>query len=190
MGGESDNLLDPKAMDGPVIKNTVADLFKSNAKSAVIYHVMSTPFAVFNTIGVPLGGGLYGLGFRPFSSALAMMGTTGLVAGCGGMLLGLAGMSAIAAKGEAASPPWTDDGIQQRVDGLSHNFKVRVLDMSVWGGVGLAAGALVLAGGPSKLVLSGGTLGVMQALSLGSAIGGLGAFGCIYSTLPPKDDEA
>lgn len=180
-------------MDGPVIKNTVADLLKSNPELFMTYHVMCTPFVLFNTVGVLLGGGLYGIiGLRhsALPSALATMGTAGLVTGCGGMLLGLGALAATSKKGEAASPPWNENGIQQRVDGLSHNFKVRVLDVSVWSGMGLAVGALLLAGGhPAKLKLSGGTLGVLQALSLGSAIGSLGAFGCIYKTLPPKDEE-
>ena len=192
MGREKDGLLDPKEMDGPVIKNTVADLLKSNPELFMTYHVMSTPFGLFNTVGVLLGGGLYGLGVRrpsSFPSALAMMGTAGLITGCGGMLLGLGGLAKTVQKGEAATPPWNADGIQQRIDGLSHNFKVRVLDLSVWSGMGLAVGALVLSGGPSKLKLSGGALGALQALSLGSALGGLGAFGCIYKTLPPKEEE-
>jgi hypothetical protein len=182
-------LLNARAMDGPVIKNTVADVFKSNPKVAVTYHVMSTPFSLFNTAGVLLGGGLYGAGFRPLPSALAMMGTTGVVAGSLGMVLGLAAMSGIAAKGEAASPPWNQDGIQQRVDGLSHNFKVRVLDLSAWSGMAVAAGALLFAGGPSKLKLSAGPLGVLQALSLGTALGSFGAFGCMYSNRPSEEDD-
>jgi hypothetical protein len=64
--------------------------------------------------------------------------------------------------------------------------------MSVWSGLSLAAGALILAGGPVKLGLSKGVGGVLQALSLGSAAGSLGAFGCIYSNKPTvkvNDDE-
>jgi hypothetical protein len=191
MSNEEREGLDSEAMGEPVIKNTVADLFKSNPKLAVTYHVTSTPFCLLNTAGVLLGGGLYGVGlFRPmFPSAWAMMGTTGLVAGSSGMLLGLAGMAGIAAKGEAASPPWDDDGIQNRADRLGHNYMVRVLDLSAWCGMGVAAGALLFAGGPSKLNLSGGPLGVFQALSLGTAIGGLGAFGCMYSNRPSYEDD-
>jgi len=94
-----------------------------------------------------------------------------------------------ARQGESASPPWNDEGIQQRVDGLSHNFKVRVLDLSAWAGVGVAAGAMVLAGGPKKFKFSPGILGVMQGLSLGSALGSLGAIGCIFSTRPKFDED-
>lgn len=181
--------MDPKSMDGPVVKYTVNDLFKNNPKLFITYHAMTTPLVLFNTVGVVVGGGLYGLGLRPYSSALSMMGTTGSIAGCGGMLLGLAALTSIAQNGEAASPPWNDDCVQMRVDGLSHNFKVRVWDVSLWSGMGLATGALLLAGGPAKLKLSGGTLGVVQALSLGSAVGSLGALVSIYSTLPTKDED-
>jgi hypothetical protein len=91
-------------------------------------------------------------------------------------------------KGENATPiPYNDEGVQQRVNGLSHNFMVRIIDLSCWSGMGIAATALLVAGGPSKLRLCTGALGVAQALSLGSAFGGFGAFGCLYS-LRMKDN--
>jgi hypothetical protein len=132
---------------------------------------------------------LYGLGWRRFPSIFAAMGSAGLVAGGVGVLMGLGGMQNKAKKGEKASPPWNEEGIQQRVDGLSHNFNVRVIDLSVWSGIGLAAGALVVAGGPSRMKLSPGALGAMQAVSLGSALGSLGAIGCIFSTRPKEDED-
>jgi len=70
-----------------------------------------------------------------------------------------------------------------RLDGLSHNFKVRVLDLSVW--MGVAISGVVVAtvpGGPTALGLSKGSLGVFQALSLGSTLGSLSAMACIYKT--------
>jgi hypothetical protein len=73
-------------------------------------------------------------------------------------------------------------GIQARVDGLSHNFKVRILDKSVWSGIGLATGCLVLVGGPKNVELNGRMLGIAQALVLGSSVGSLGALACIAST--------
>jgi hypothetical protein len=185
-------LLDPKTMDGPAVSYTVHDLFRSNPKLFLTYHVASTPFDVFNTIGVILGTGLYGCGVRAPAAVVAQAGntsavaimssTTGLTLGCIGMVLGLTKLSMIASQGENATPiPYNDDGIQQRVNGLSHNFMVRIIDLSCWSGMGLAATALIVAGGPSNLKLSTGTLGIFQALSLGSALGGLGAFGCLYS---------
>jgi hypothetical protein len=136
---------DPKFMDGPIVHWTVADLFKSDKKTFMKYHVMESGYGALTPVGTILGGIVYGVGIRPFPSALQMMGTTGLVTGVAGMILGLTRMNKVASQGESASPPWTDDGIQNRVDGLSHNFKVRTLDLSVWSGMGLAAGALVLA---------------------------------------------
>jgi len=189
---EDEKLLDSKYMDGPTVQWTVNDLFKGDNKKFMTYHVMESGYAALTPVGTLLGGVLYGVGVRPLSSALRMMGTVGLITGVGGMMLGLTRMNVTAAKGEAASPPWTEDGVQNRVDGISHNFKVRILDMSVWSGLSLAAGALILAGGPVKLGLSKGVGGVLQALSLGSAAGSLGAFGCIYSNKPTvkvNDDE-
>jgi len=185
------DLLDPKSMDGPVIQHTVADLFDINDKTFLTYHVASAGFDVVGTVGCLLGGALYGLGlYRPFPSALAMMGTTGLIGNGLGMCLGLGKMASIASKGDAAQPlPWNEDGIHQRRDGLKHNFKVRVLDQSAWLGYGLAAGVLLYAGGPSKLKLSPGVLGVGQALNLGASLGVLGAVGRVWSTMPPKDTE-
>ena len=115
------------------------------------------------------------------------MGSASLAAGGVGMLMGLGGMQSIARKGEKASPPWNEDGIRNRVDGLSHNFKVRVIDLSVWSGIGLAIVALIGIGGPIRMKLSPGALGAMQAVGLGSAMGSMGAIGCILSTTPNND---
>ena len=198
-------LLDPKIMDGPKVPFTVHDLFRNNPKASLTYHVMCTPFCVFNTMGNVVGAGLYGLGLhtipvRIISSALmtsstsslaVVSSTTGLAFGCVGMVLGIGKLSQVIMKGENATPiPYNDEGVQQRVNGLSHNFMVRIIDLSCWSGMGVAATALLVAGGPSKLKLCTGPLGVAQALSLGSAFGGLGAFGCLYSLrMNDKFDE-
>lgn len=198
-------LLDPKVMDGPKVPYTVHDMLLSNPKAFLTYHVMSTPFFLFNTMGSVVGAGLYGIGLRTIparliapafitssTSRLAVVtSATGLTFGCLGTLLGVAALSRVAMKGEDATPiPYNDEGVQQRVNGLSHNFMVRVVDLSCWSGMGIAATALLIAGGPSKLKLCTGTLGVVQALSLGSALGGLGALGCLYSMrMKGEDDE-
>ena len=69
-----------------------------------------------------------------------------------------------------------------------------MIDLSSWGGIGLAAGGLMLAGGPSRLKLSPGLLGFGQAVSLGSLVGAVSAFGCIYSmmnhTAPADEDDS
>ena len=190
---KKEGLLDPRTMDGPVVTTTVADWFQENARVAVTYHVVSAGFASLTPIGAAVGGALWYSGlYKPFPTALPMLGTAGLVAGGAGMALGYFGMRAVASQGADASPiPWTEDGIQQRVNGLSHNFKVRVLDLSLWSGMGLATGAMLFAGGPASLGLSSGTLGVLQGLSLGAAAGTLGAIGCVIATrqIEDKDDE-
>ena len=178
-------------MNGPQVPWTVADLLRQQSNELqMTYHVLSTPWDVFTPVGGLLGAALYGTRlWRPYPTLAATMGTTSLFLGGVGMAVGYAGLKGTMAKGETATPPWTPDGIQNRVDGLHHNFKVRVLDKSAWSGMGVAAGVVLLAGGPVKLGLSPGLLGTMQALCLGSSLGSLSAFGCIYATLPKKDDD-
>ena len=174
-------------MDGPAVGWTPFDLLKSakDPRIPLTYHVMGAGYDFLTPVGAILGGGLYTTGlWRPLPSVLTMMGTSGLVAGGMGSVLGLAGMAAAARKGEANTTtlPWNEDGIQTRVNGLSHNFMVRVLDVSVWSGIGLAAGLLLFKGGPTALGLSKGTLGTFQALSLGSSVGSLSGMACIFAT--------
>eukprot|EP00970_Alexandrium_tamarense_P013598 scaffold3523_cov194-Alexandrium_tamarense.AAC.1 len=178
-------------MDGPQVKWTPGDVFASNPSTFMTYHVMTAGYDAFTPLGAAAGAALYGLRFRSLPSVYAMMGFTGLIAGGIGMAVGLGGMQQKAQLGEKASPPWNEEGIQQRVDGISHNFKVRVLDLSVWSGAGLGLVTAIVAGGPTRLRLSSGVLGVLQAVSLGSALGSLSAFGCIYATAPKDvgDDE-
>jgi hypothetical protein len=187
------SLMDPKKMDGPVVRWTINDIFKGNNRLFLGYHVTTAGFDALAPIGCLLGGVMYGTGLfrQPYlsTSLLSSMGTVGLGVGCLGMTIGAAGMYSKASQGAAASPPWTDDGIQQRVDGLSHNFKVRVLDLSAWSGVAVAATTLVAVGGPAKLGFAAGTMGIVQALTIGSSLGSLSAFACIYATRPKMDDD-
>lgn len=64
--------------------------------------------------------------------------------------------------------PFDDAGIQNRVDGMTHNYRIRTMDLGVWLGVLAAGGVLAYKGGPTKLGLSPGTLGKFQAVGLGS----------------------
>jgi hypothetical protein len=196
-------LLDPKTMDGPSIPYTVNDLFRSSPRLFLTYHAVSTGCHVFNTMGVVLGSALYSVGARvpsrligaslmtaSTSPFLVMSSTTGLALGSLGMVLGAAAIAGKTMQGENCEPlPMNEEGIQQRVNGLSYNFMVRLLDVSCWSGIGLAATALLITGGPSKLKLCTGTLGVVQALSLGSAIGGVGAFGYLKVMRVNEDNE-
>jgi hypothetical protein len=178
-----DSLLRPKVMDGPRVPWTVADLFRFNDKMFMIYHAAGSGYDFMTPVGTLVGGALYMGGYRPYPTALSMMGTSGLVAGGVGMACGLALLANTARKGEANSPvPWNDENVQMRVNGLSQNFVVRVMDLSVWGGLGVAAGILLLKGGGGTRAfasLSPGTLGTLQFLSLGAAAGGLSGIACV-----------
>ena len=177
-------------MDGPVVKWTVNDLASSSNELFMTYHVMGAGWDALSPAGCLLGGVLYTTGiFRKSPGVLATCGTVGFLTGCAGMALGLAKMTSTAAQGEAATPPWTDDGLQNRVDGLKHNFKVRVLDLSAWTGMGVATLAMAGLGGPAALGLSSGALGAIQGLTLGSSAGSVSAFACIYASLMKKNDE-
>jgi hypothetical protein len=190
VSSERIGLLDPKTMDGPSIPYTVNDLFRSSPKLFLTYHVIGTGCNLFNVMGVLIGSAVFCVGARvptrligttlmtsSTSPFLVMSSTTGLTLGSLGMVFGAAAIAGKFMQGENCEPiPMNDEGIEQRVNGLSHNFMVRLLDISCWSGIGLAGTVLLIAGGPSKLKLCTGTLGVLQALSLGSAIGGVGAF--------------
>lgn len=176
----------PKKPDGPSVDFAPNDLLRRYPRLFMTYHAMGTPWDVFNTAGVVIGGALALTPLRSrFPSALALVGTAGTILGCSGMALGIARLAYTV----LADKEWDDTGIQQRVDKLSRNFKVRVLDLSVWSGLGLAALALVANKGPTSLGLSPSVLGVTQALSLGSALGAVGAFGCIFSTASKSRDK-
>ena len=189
MTKDSSDLLDSKSMDGPKVKRTMADLFDINDMTFLTYHVASSGFNAVGTAGCILGGALYGSGlYRSPPSVWAAMGTFGLIGSVAGAALGLTKMASVASKGEAQTVPWTTDGIHQRTDGLRHNFIVRIMDQNAWLGLAVAAGALLYAGGPTKLKLSPGLLGVGQAMNLGTSLGVLGAAGCVWATRPPSDD--
>lgn len=180
-----------KKMDGPVIPWTVGDtvLRRTGNSIFVTYHTIITPCAMATPVGCVLGAGLYATKLSSSPSLLQSMATTGLFFGGLGVTVGLTRRTWLALRGEKAQAkiPWNEQGIQQRVDGLSHNFKVRVLDLSAWHGLAAAAASLGVAGGPVPLGLASGSWGVLQALTLGSSLGGLGGLACIYSCVPRDD---
>jgi hypothetical protein len=188
---EDDALLDPKSMDGPTMKWAPSDVFKGNPRAYLTYHVASAGYSYMSLLGVTLGGVtsmIPAIKMRTFPklTALQAAGTVGIGAGVGGIMLGL-GTMYMMSQSEHPKIPFTDQGIQQRVDGLSHNFQVRVLDASVVGGLASAGGIMMVLGGPTSLGLSAGTLGVLQGLSLGSAVGTLSAVACVEAN---KDNLA
>ena len=160
---------------------------KKNAQAAVHYHAVSAGYQVLAPVGALVGGIVHGTGlWRPFPSAAATMGASGVVFGSVGALLGLqkqrrlASSSAVSSSAALESLPWNDAGIERRADALSRNFVVRVLDLSALCGASAAAGIVCAKGGPAALGLSTGAVGVLQAFGIGTAAGGMSALGCIY----------
>lgn len=181
---EEEDLLDPKNMDGPEVKWAVNDIFANNKRLFMTYHVMNSGWDYMTTLGSLVGGALYGirlgLGKPPATPALQFIASTTLGFGCFGMCAGLGLMTQTAMQGEGRNGlAWDDDGIQTRVDGLRHNFMVRVMDNSVWSGMLLAGGVMVMAGGPHKIGLRLGTYGMLQGLALGSTVGSLAGMTCV-----------
>lgn len=67
--------------------------------------------------------------------------------------------------------PFDEEGIEQRVNGLKHNYGVRAMDLGVWIGTATAGGTMLLAGGPTRFGLSMAPLGHIQGLALGAMTG-------------------
>ena len=181
MKSKNEPLLDAKTMDGPTVKWAPNDIFKSRPRLFMAYHVMNSGYNYLTPLGVIIGGvvGLSPLGAKYLGkfTPLQIAGNGGIIAGALGGTLGLGAMYRIS-NSKNPKIPWTDEGIQQRVDGLSHNFHVRVLDLGVFYGLASAGGIILALGGPAAVGLSAGAFGVLQGLSLGSAVGSLGSMSC------------
>jgi hypothetical protein len=159
------------SVDGPSVPFAPNDLFKFNNTLFLLYHVMGSGYDYLSPIGCAIGSVAVPLipKFKDLTR-LQAAGTGAVIAGSTGMGLGCLAMINIATKRDKALP-WDEGGRQNRVDGLSHNSRVRALDLGVWLSI-LAAGATVAyKGGPTELGLSAGTLGKLQAIGLGSAAG-------------------
>jgi hypothetical protein len=163
------------SMDGPSVPFAPNDVMKFNSRMFVLYHVMGSGYDYLTPVGSLVGAAILPLlpgRYNYFSSLtrLQAAGTGGILAGGLGMGLGCV---ALAGMVNAKEPrlPFDDEGWQQRVDGLSHNYRVRAMDAGVWLGV-IAGGAAVAyhGGDPTALRLSPGTLGKLQAVGLGSAV--------------------
>jgi hypothetical protein len=178
-------------MDGPRISWTVADLLngRTNPKTALTYHVMSSGFAAFTPIGIVAGALVRGAGFRKYP-ALVTMGSTACLMGCFGAFFGYMGMrqASMSANENDKVPNWDEEGLQMRMDGINHNFKCRLLDLGCWVGIASSAGTLLYTGGPSKIGLSRGPLGIAQGISLGA--GAAGFFTMAYLAKMMADEKA
>lgn len=170
------------SMDGPTVPWTVNDIFKFNNQIFIAYHCMGTGYDYFSALGCALGG-IVLPNTSKFShmSRLQAAGMGGAIGGGTGMALGL---FALVGKINAKDPPlpWDSDGIQTRVDGLSHNYRIRAMDLGVWLGILGAGGSVLYAGGPLRLGLSNGPVGYVQAIGIGSAVGSIVANVVIEST--------
>lgn len=170
------------SMDGPSVSWTVADLFSVNNRLFMTYHVMGSGYDYLTPLGCAIGA--FALPkIERFSNLtkLQAAGTGGLVAGGTGMTLGFLAMVGTA---YSTNPrlPWTEDGIQMRVDGLRQNYTVRSMDLGVWLGIGAAGAVVAMKGGPVPLGLSPGVLGVCQAAVLGSGAASLASVAFISAT--------
>lgn len=178
--GPKDYLTDPTVPYAP------ADLLRrADPLVYLTYHVAAAGFGGLAPLGAGLGALLHGAGLRPRSAPtlLASAGTAAGAAGLAGAALGFYKMRAIRLQGgpsETHPRPWTAEGHRDRVMHLNHNFKARLLDAASATGMAAAAGVLLAKGGPRHVGLSSGALGVFQAVSLGSATGGVGALIILY----------
>jgi hypothetical protein len=163
------SVLATSSMDGPSVPFAPNDLFKFNNKMFMLYHVMGSGYDYLTPIGCLVGAATIPL-FPKYQhfTRLQAAGTGAIIAGCTGMGLGALAMASNMAKTEPKLP-FDKAGWQQRVDGLSHNYRVRAMDVGVWLGVVAGATAVTYCGGPKALNLSPGILGTLQSIALGSA---------------------
>jgi hypothetical protein len=130
--------------DGPIVTKIIADIFNKTPKLFMLYHVNKTSFDFLCPIGFIIGGIVHGTGlYCPYSNILQTMTTFSLQTSYIGMSLGTIGLGNAMWKGETLQPlRWNNDGIQQCVNGMSYNYKVRIMDQSVWAGIAVAAGCV------------------------------------------------
>ena len=157
------------SMDGPSVPFAPNDLLKSNTTLFMIYHCMDSGYNYMTPLGCAIGALAIPLvpRFKDLTR-LQAAGTGAILAGGTGMGLGCMALLNIATMKEPKLP-WDEGGRQNRVDGLTHNYRVRCMDLGVWMGILGGAAAVAYKGGPTNLGLSSGTLGKLQAIGLGSA---------------------
>eukprot|EP00540_Astrosyne_radiata_P018897 CAMPEP_0116822346 /NCGR_PEP_ID=MMETSP0418-20121206/216_1 /TAXON_ID=1158023 /ORGANISM="Astrosyne radiata, Strain 13vi08-1A" /LENGTH=159 /DNA_ID=CAMNT_0004450447 /DNA_START=182 /DNA_END=661 /DNA_ORIENTATION=- len=138
----------------------------------VVYHVLGTSW----DIGTPLGsflGLLISFKYYMHTPTLECMANGAFGFGMLCMIFGVMRLVMTAFMGTSSSlRPWTTEGIQQRADDLNGNYKVRTLDLTVWSFMGLSVVQMLSVGVFSPPLVEG-TWGVIQTLSLASALGGV-----------------
>lgn len=159
------------SMDGPTVPFAPNDILKFNNKMFMLYHVMASGYDHLTPVGCLVGAAIIPLipKYDGAFTRLQAAGTGGIIAGGAGMGLGVLALVSTMNMKEPRIP-FDEAGWQQRVNGLSHNYGVRALDLGVV--LGAVAGGAAVAyhgGSPTALNLSPGTLGRLQAVALGSA---------------------
>ena len=163
-----------ESRDHRTVKWAVADIFEGRNRLYITYHVMFSGWHFFTPMGC-LCGSLLWLIDRSHN-LLQTMGTGGVILGVTGMGMGLVGLTAsVCLNPDPVNKPWNHAGIQKRVDGLSRNFLVRVVDLGAWIGMVGVVAVVIVYGGPTKLGLSSGMRGTLQSASLGAAAGTVAA---------------
>lgn len=158
-------------MDGPSVPFAPNDLLTFNNDLFLTYHVMGSGYNYMTPVGCLIGS--VALPLLPKFQNLTRLqaaGTGAIYAGGAGMTLGLLAMLKHRTAKEPKMP-FDQAGMQNRVDGLRHNYRVRCMDVGVALGVVAAGATLAYKGGgnPTTLGLSAGTMGTLQAIGLGSA---------------------
>ncbi|KAG7362713.1 hypothetical protein IV203_026073 [Nitzschia inconspicua] len=157
------------SMDGPSVSFAPNDLLKFNNNLFLLYHVMGSGYDYLTPIGCIIGG--LALPMIPKFKDLTRLqaaGTGAIYAGGAGMGLGFLALMNARSKKEPKFP-FDEAGMQNRVDGLTNNYRVRCMDLGVWLGVIAAGATLAYKRDPTMLGLSSGTFGRVQAVGLGSA---------------------
>jgi hypothetical protein len=154
-------------MDGPYIPYAPADAFLGFNKPYMVYHSAQSGFSFISPIGAVLGAILPAV-TKTRVTRIQSMALGSLIAGGAGCLLGLGLLAKKASDGENQKLPWNDEGIQQRIDGLSYNYHVRAVDVGSAAGAG--AGLFARLAFIPPTALSG-----VQAMALGVVLGSVGA---------------
>ena len=165
-------------MDGPYVPYAPADAFSGSSIPYLTYHVAQAGFSFISPIGAVIGAIVPSIA-KTRVTRIQSIALGSLIAGGAGALLGVGGLVRTAYS-DSNKVPWNDEGIQQRVDGLSYNYHVRAVDMgsAIGAGVGLFARTAFIP--PTAL-------SVPQAMALGVVLGSIGANGFV---LQQKRSEA
>ena len=147
---------------------TVANMFRINDTLLVIYHAVGAAWDNLVPFGALLGAITYLLGtYQPYPTLLQSTGDSAWWTGLIVMALGFVKLFLW----DVRQPNFESMAIEAQR--LKEDYKLRVMDQSVWIGVFAGAAPLLVAGGPEQIGLAEGTSGVLQCLCIGSVAGSL-----------------